>query len=370
MMRVLQVIGAMDRGGAETMLMNLYRAIDRTRVQFDFLVHEQRECDYDEEIRALGGRLHRLPRFTGINLSAYRAACRRLFAEHRYPVVHGHIGSSAAVYLREAKRVGSYAVAHSHAQNYLKGASGFAFGVAAYPVRFVADYFMACSLEAGIDRFGRRVVEGGNFSLLNNGIDLSLYWCDQAAHETAKRRFDVEGRPAFGHVGRLSEEKNHRFLFEVFSHVLRELPDAMLLLAGRGPLREELERLAQERGLGGSVRFLGVRDDVPDFLKALDVFVFPSVKEGLAMAAVEAQAVGLPCLLSTGVPDAAIVSPRVFHLDLSLGSAEWARVAVGACKNLPEGNWTDCVHGARNHGFGIADAAAWLENFYLRRGSR
>ena len=135
MMRVLQVIGAMDRAGAETMIMNLYRAIDRTRVQFDFLVHEQRECDYDEEIRELGGRLHRLPRFTGVNLSTYRAACRRLFAEYRYPVVHGHIGSSAAVYLREAKRAGSYAIAHSHAQNFLKGAPGLAFRVVAYPTR-------------------------------------------------------------------------------------------------------------------------------------------------------------------------------------------------------------------------------------------
>ena len=370
MMRVLQVIGAMDRAGAETMIMNLYRAIDRTRVQFDFLVHEQRECDYDEEIRELGGRLHRLPRFTGVNLPTYRAGCRRLFAEYRYPVVHGHIGSSAAVYLREAKRAGSYAIAHSHAQNFLKGAPGLAFRVVAYPTRFVADHFMACSLEAGVDRFGRRVVEGGSFSLLNNGIDLSLYRCDQAAHEAAKRRLKVAGRPVFGHVGRLSGEKNHRFLFEVFSQVLRELPDAVLLLVGRGPLRGELERLAQERGLSDSVRFLGVCDDVPGVLKALDVFVFPSTKEGLAMAAVEAQAVGATCVLSTGVPEAAVVSPRVSRLDLSLGAARWARAVVEAYESSLSRDRADCVEEVRAHGFDIADTAAWLEGFYLDAAAR
>ena len=118
MMRILQVIGVMDRGGAETMIMNLYRAMDRSDLQFDFLVHEQREGDYDAEIRRLGGRLYRLPRFTGINERTYRKQCRLLFAQHpEWAVVHGHIGSSAPIYLSEAKRVGCFAIAHSHAQN-------------------------------------------------------------------------------------------------------------------------------------------------------------------------------------------------------------------------------------------------------------
>ena len=173
MMRVLQVIGVMDRGGAETMIINLYRAMDRSDLQFDFLVHEQREGDYDAEIRRLGGRLYRLPRFTGINERAYRRQCRLLFAQHpEWAVVHGHIGSSAPIYLSEAKRAGCFAIAHSHAQNYQTGLAGLAFNMVSHPVRRVADYFMACSREAGLDRFGRNLVDSDRFSIVTNGIDL------------------------------------------------------------------------------------------------------------------------------------------------------------------------------------------------------
>ena len=141
MMRVLHVIGAMDRGGAETMIMNLYRAMDRTEVQFDFLVHEERECDYDAEILSLGGRIFRAPRFNGVNYYAYRRVFRELFETHpEWLIVHGHIGSSAALYLTEAKRAGRVAIAHSHAQNYMKGLTGLAFKVLSYPTRNIADW--------------------------------------------------------------------------------------------------------------------------------------------------------------------------------------------------------------------------------------
>ena len=152
MIRVLHVIGAMDRGGAETMIMNLYRAIDRTKVQFDFLVHEQRVCDYDEEIKDLGGEVFRgLPRFKVVNYSTYRDECRDFFSRHsEHPVVHGHIGSCAPVYLREAKRQGRVTIAHSHSQKFPLSVTELGFRALAYPVRRVADNFIACSMEAGL----------------------------------------------------------------------------------------------------------------------------------------------------------------------------------------------------------------------------
>ena len=328
MIRVLHVIGAMDRGGAETMVMNLYRAVDKSRMQFDFLVHEERECDYDQEILDLGGRIYRVPRFTGANLIAYNKDCRRLFAEHpEHRIVHGHIGSSAVIYLKEAKRAGRVAIAHSHAQNYLPGVEGLVFDLIAHPTRNIADWFFACSKEAGIDRFGEKVVEGDRFAILDNGIDVELYRCDEEGHRAAKEELGLAGKPVFGHVGRLSPEKNHEFLFEVFSLLKERIPDAILLLIGRGPLEQELRERADAMGIGDSVKFLGVRDDVPALLKAMDVFVFPSVKEGLAMAAVEAQASGLPCIVSTGVPEHAVVSDRVRHLPLEDGAASWAQNA-------------------------------------------
>lgn len=364
-MRVLQVIGVMDRGGAETMVMNLYRAMDRDRIQFDFLVHEQREGDYDAEIERMGGRFFRVPRFTGLNAGAYRRSVRALFAEHpEWRVVHGHIGSCAPVYLSEAKRAGAFTIAHSHAQNYVGGLAGLAFNVAAHPVRRVADYFMACSREAGLDRFGGAIVEGERFAIVPNGIDMTRYACDEAAHEQAKAELGLSGRPVVCHTGRLIPVKNHEFLLQMFSQVVCELPDAALLCAGRGELEESLKARAAELGLGDAVRFLGVVDDVPRLLRAADVFVFPSVNEGLALSAVEAQASGLPTIVSTGVPELAVVSDRTSRMPLSAGAEAWAGECVRMLHAAAGSARSDACEQVRAHGFDIADTSARLAAFY------
>ena len=364
-MRVLQVIGVMDRGGAETMVMNLYRAMDRDKVQFDFLVHEQREGDYDAEIRRMGGRFFRVPRFTGANIRAYRKQVRALFAEHpEWRVVHGHIGSCAPVYLSEAKRTGAFAIAHSHAQNYEGGLAGLAFNLVAHPVRHVADYFMACSREAGLDRFGSTVVSGERFAVVPNGIDMTRYACDEAAHEAAKAEMGLSGHPVVCHTGRLIPVKNHAFLLDVFARLKREFPDAVLLCAGRGELEGELRERARGMGLADSVRFLGVVDDVPRILRAADLFVFPSVKEGLALSVVEAQASGLPTIVSTGVPELAVVSDRARRLPLSDGAEAWAEACAGELRRAQGALRIDARDQARAHGFDIADTSARLAAFY------
>lgn len=369
-MRVLQVIGVMDRGGAETMIMNLYRGMDRNGIQFDFLIHEERSGDYDEEIEDLGGRIFRLPRFNGVNGLAYRRQCESLIAAHpEWGVVHGHIGSSAPIYLGAAKRAGRYAVAHSHAQNYEGGLAGLAFGVAARPVRRVADYFFACSREAGLDRFGRAIVEGDRFSILPNGIDVEKYACNQADHEKAKAALGLSGCPVVCHVGRLIPVKNHEFLFDVFSLVRREKPDAVLLLAGRGELEQSLRQRAADMGLADSVRFLGVVDNVPDILRAADAFVFPSVKEGLAMAVIEAQASGLLTVASTGIPELAVVSDRIERVPLEAGCEAWAKMCLGMMGEAARRERCDNVDQVRAHGFDIVGTSAWLADFYREHAS-
>ncbi len=367
MIRVLQVIGVMDRGGAETMVMNLYRAIDRSKIQFDFLVHEQREGDYDAEVRQLGGRFFRLPRFNGVNARAYRRQVRAFFAEHpEYRVVHGHIGSSAPIYLSEAKRAGAYVIAHSHAQNFERGLAGLAFRVAARPVRGVADYFMACSREAGLDRFGEAVVSGDRFSIVPNGINVVRYACDQASHEAAKAALGLAGRPVVCHTGRLIPVKNHAFLLDVFARVHERVGEAVLVCAGRGELEAQLKARAAELGLADAVRFLGVVDNVPEVLAAADVFVFPSVKEGLPLAVVEAQAAGLPTTISTGVPDLALVSDRARRIPLDEGADAWAAFVLEDLDRAASRPRTDAIEQVRKHGFDIVDSAARVSAFYER----
>lgn len=364
-MRVLQVIGVMDRGGAETMVMNLYRAMDRERVQFDFLVHEQREGDYDAEIVSLGGRIFRAPRYNGVNGIAYRRCIRSLFANHpEWRVVHGHIGSCAPLYLSEAKRVGAFAIAHSHAQNYGNGLSGMAFNIAAHPVRRIADYFMACSKEAGLDRFGSSIVEGNRFAIVPNGIDVASYACDERVHVEAKADYGLAGRPVVCHTGRLIPVKNHEFLLEVFARVVQSFPNAVLLLAGRGDLEESIRARVDELGLKKAVFFLGVVDDVPYLLRAADVFVFPSVKEGLPLAVVEAQAAGLPTVISTGVPKFAVVSDRACRMSLSAGAEAWAGKCIEMLHLAQSTERSDACEQVREHGFDAASTSVRLASFY------
>lgn len=367
MIRVLHVIGAMDRGGAETMIMNLYRAIDRTQIQFDFLVHEQRECDFDQEIGKLGGKIYRLPRLNGLNTLSYRRLCRGFFSRHdEHPIVHGHIGSSAAMYLAEAKRAGRIAIAHSHAQSFLKGAEKLGFNLFSYPTRFVAEWFFACSREAGYDRFGREVVEGDRFFILDNGIDVSAYRCDDRAHSEAKRVFGVmDDAPLFGHVGRLAPEKNHVFLLDAFARAKKALPSAQLFLVGRGPLESDLRQRADGLGLSESVRFLGVRDDIPDILRAIDVLVLPSVKEGLSLAAIEAQAAGVRTIMSTGVPARAAITDCACRVPLGRGAEAWAAMMRVAWEKASCEPRCDRIAQVRAAGFDVADTAARLQAFYL-----
>lgn len=362
--RVLHVIGAMDRGGAEALIMNVFRSIDRSRLQFDFLVHEERECAYDAEIKELGGSIYRLPRFVGANILEYRSRCRRFFAEHGdYSVVHGHIGSCAAIYLSEARRVGLYAVAHSHNTNN-RDLARIPFAIVSYPTRFVADAFFACSLGAGIDRFGRKVVLGPHFRVVNNGIILERYRFSGHRRRVARSELGIaDDAPLLCHVGRFVPQKNHRFLLEMFSRVVERRPDARLALVGGGPLEQETRELAQELGVSSRILFLGVREDVASILMASDVFTFPSLWEGLGIAAIEAQATGLPCLLSSSLPSLSKVSDGASFLSLEEGPQRWAAAAI----DLLEAECDDRsaqVEAVRNAGFDIVDTAEKLSTFY------
>lgn len=192
-----------------------------------------------------------------------------------YPIVHGHIGSCAAIYLSEAKRFGSVCVAHSHAQKNSLSTAELAFRMLSYPTRNVADYFMACSKQAGIDRFGKAVVASDKFRVLNNGIDVARYACTNAEHAAAKRAAGYDDSIVIGHVGRLTEIKNHKFLIDTFCEFKVAHPSALLFLVGRGPLEEQLKKYVAERGVSDSVVFSGVRPNVEDYLKLFDAFVFP-----------------------------------------------------------------------------------------------
>lgn len=316
--RILHVLGKLNRGGAETLVMNWYRHIDKTKIQFDFVIHTTERCSYTDEILSMGGKIYSVPAYRGKNHFQYCKAWKDFFEQHtEYKVIHGHVRSTAVIYLSIAKKFGRITISHSHSMNSGSGVSGFVKRCLQYPIRYVADYKWACSMAAGEYLFGRKQVKKDRFKVVHNAIDLQAFSYDENVRQLKRDELKLNNHFVIGHVGRFIPEKNHNFILEVFEQFYRENMDAVLLLVGVGPLIENVRSKVKEKGLEKAVRFLGERSDVAGIMQALDVFLFPSVYEGLGIVAIEAQAAGLPVFISENVPQEVKVTDSACFLPVN-----------------------------------------------------
>ncbi len=356
--RVLQVVTVMDRGGIETMLMNYYRHIDREEVQFDFLTHRESDGAYGEEILALGGHIYHLPRLNPFS-QGYRRALGDFFLAHpEYRVVHVHQDCMSAIALEAARKAGvPVRIAHSHNNGQRKDLK--------YPIKLwyrrriprYASHLMACSTEAGHWMFGKH-----SFELLQNAIDLKAFSFDPERRRAVRVGLGLsENDLVFGHVGRFMHQKNHRFLIDIFEEIRKKETRAKLLLVGDGEEMEAIQKKAAEKKLQEDILFVGVRADVADLLQAMDVFVFPSLYEGLPVVLVEAQAAGLPCLISDRVPEEIMITDLVCRIPLEKGEKKWAEEATALARRQ-----RTCETGpVETAGYSIEQRAKELERRYL-----
>lgn len=360
--RILQIVNIMDRAGLETMIMNHYRAIDRSQVQFDFLVHRPQRGEYEGEIESLGGRVYRAPRLYPQHCLSYRSFMRRFFAEHRYPVVHSHIDAMSTFPLAMAKRCGvPVRIAHSHNDSVDRDFKYLVKEIARRRLPGLATHYWACSKAAGAFLFGRRNLP--KVRVLKNAIDLDGFRFSTEVRARVRQELSIGGdQIAVGHVGRFSAVKNHSFLINLLADLRREGSDAVLVLAGDGELREEIERKVSSLGLDDAVRFLGLRNDISDVIQAFDVLVFPSLHEGIPLSLIEAQASGLPVLASDAVSAEALVLPNAKRLSLSSPVSEWASVAVGLAGAGRHRNPMPLLEKA---GYEISSSAVTLMGDYL-----
>ena len=320
--RILHIVTHMNRGGLETMIMNYYRHIDRNKVQFDFLVHRKSYADYDAEIESLGGIIHRLPPLNPFSFK-YRAALNHFFAAHKeYQIVHCHLDCMAGFPLKFAQKNGiPTRIAHSHSSNQDKNLK---YPLKLYYKKKIPKYStvqMACSDAAGKWMFG-----GYPFTVINNAIDTELYRYSVDTRNAVRNELGIDNNAkVVGHVGRFCPVKNHSFLLEVFAKIKEQLPSAVLLLVGDGELRANIESKIQTMGLSDSVIMTGVRSDVPHLLQAMDVFLFPSLYEGLGISVIEAQTAGLPCVVSHTVPPECMITNLVQKISLDETVAVWSQ---------------------------------------------
>ena len=356
MIRILQVVTHMNRGGLETMLMNYYRNIDRTQIQFDFLTHRDYDGDYGKEIVSLGGKIYHLPVLNPFSRK-YKKSLEKFFDHHpEYGIVHVHQDCMSSVILKIAKKKNiAVRIAHSHSTSQDKNLKYLVKMYYRRQIPYFSTHLFACSVAAGKWMFGDR-----KFEVLNNAIDAEKFRFDESKRTTIRAGLQIqEGELLVGHVGRFCYPKNHRFLIEIFNEIRKRIP-SKLILVGDGELRKDIEQKVKEYGLEDKVIFTGVISDVSEILQAMDAFVFPSNYEGLPVTLVEAQAAGLPCLISDRVPLECKITDLVRQIPLAESSEKWADLVIKSAKTNRKNTFLEI----RNAGFDIKESAKYLQDFY------
>lgn len=328
--RILMVLGNTGRGGAQTFAMNVLRMINRKKYEVDFAVNEIRDNGYTQEILDLGRTVHEIPFFKGFNWISYVKSWDELLTQNHYDIVHGHVSSSASIYLKEAHKHGCKTIVHSHSAGY----RGNRFEQAVKKVftlgaKRQADYWFACSAPAAERLFGCNYDRYGNYYYIPNAIIVDRYLFNEESRNRIRSQLGVDSyQKLYGHVGSFTAPKNHDFLLEVFSRIIIDDPSAILVLAGEGERKKEIEARIASLKLSDNVKLVGNVGNVSEYMMAMDTMIFPSFFEGFPITILEAQATGLPIVLSDTITSEVFLTDCVNPMPLDSGVEAWAQTAI------------------------------------------
>lgn len=363
--RVLHMIGSLNAGGSQAMLINFYKAIDRRKIQFDFVIDHSDELFWADEVKSMGGRIFTMPAFQGYNLFQVRHAWSEFFQSHpEYKILHSHLRSYASLYLPIAKKYGLKTIIHSHSTSNGSGISSVIKAVLQYPLRYQADYLFACSQEAGKWLFGERALMKSNYYFVPNGIDIAKFKYDTADRLSVRSEYGIKNEMfVVGHVGSFRVAKNHEFLLSVFKCFHEKHADSVLLLLGAGDRFDHIKQLCSELNLDSCVIFAGSQQNVAKFYSAMDCFFFPSFWEGLPVSLVEAQASGLPCLISDTITKDIYLTDLIQPMSLKQSQQAWTEYLLTYARQVRKE--LDPKMQSNLMGFDSVFVANWLQNFYL-----
>ncbi len=347
--RVAQIIGKWVGGGVEAVVMNYYRHIDHSKIQFDFFCDDDSTNIPYEEIEALGGKVILIPPYQ--NVFKYQKKLIGLLREGKYRVVHSHINTLSVFPLRAAKKAGiPVRIAHSHSTSNSKEWKKNLIKSILKPLAkiYSTDYF-ACTEHAGRWLFGNKTFEQGKVFIMNNAIEIEKFKYNEIVREQKRRELGIDKNTlVIGHIGRFVEQKNHDFLIDIFDEVHKKESNSILLLVGQGPLMENIKQKVEKLGITEAVKFLGQRIDVNDLYQVFDVFLFPSLYEGLGMVLIEAQASGLFCLASNEVPKITKITENIEFIGLNESIDVWKEYILN--KQFIR---KDYIEDIKNHGYDI-----------------
>lgn len=322
MKKVLHIVGTMNLGGQEAFIMNLYRNIDRSKVQFDFVVHSKEEGAYEEEIKKLGGKIYRITPISK-NVVKHCTEMKKILKNESYVAIHRHTSTAlVAIDLIIAKFLGvKKRIAHSHNTSTENAKIHKMFR----PIlNATVNIKLACGEEAGEWLFGKRQ----EFIIVNNGIDIEKYKFNEKIRNDEIKKLNLDNAKVIGHIGRFSKQKNHDFLIDMFNEIIKKDKHFSLLLIGDGELKEKIQRKVKELNIEKNVKFLGARKDVNKILNAIDIIAFPSLYEGLPVTLIEAQTNGIPIIMSNTISNKVIYNDNILVENLE-NKETWVEKIVG-----------------------------------------
>lgn len=361
--KVLQVIDSMDRGGAQVFVMNVLRNINRNKYQFDFLVTTSKKCAYDDEIRSMNGNIYRVPsRREGIRKNWN--GLKDFFQQNKYDVIHFHTSCPSYIEpLIAAKRAGvKKIILHSHSSSGPKGLYHEMMRRIYRPkIKNIATHYYACSKEAANWMYGK-YIKSHNINIIPNGIDTGNFIYSDKVNNMKRQELGISrDKFVIGHVGRFAKVKNHDFLIEVFKEINEKAQNSKLLLIGEGVLLEDMRKKVEELGVSNDVFFLQEREDVHEIMQAMDVLVMPSLYEGLPLSLVEAQASGLPCIVSDTVSKEAALTDLVEFISLKDNISNWCNTILVKSNKKERNKYNKFV---KDSGYDISQTSKMLEEVY------
>lgn len=366
--RIVHNIASLHLGGSQAFVMNVYRNIDRSKVQFDFVVTPETKEGFYDEITNLGGKIFTCPRYKGTNHIQYNKWWDDFFNKHpEYKVIHGHVRSTASIYLKIAKKHELVTIAHSHSTSNGNGISAIVKRIIQMPIRKQADFLFACSDKAGKWLFGEKAITQQNYYMIPNGVDLKRFEFDINKRNQMRMTLGIkEDTMILGHIGRLSTPKNHKFLLNVFNQYHKINSNSKLLLVGDGELFESIKQHINKLDINDAVIMTGSKQNTEDYYQIMDIFLFPSLWEGLPVSVVEAQANGLQCIISDVITHDVDLTALIQYLPLD--EKLWLGAITEAHKKKRIGLTSE--DRVRLQPFDAITVANKLQEFYLKQDER
>lgn len=301
--RILQVFASLNIGGAECRMMDVYRKLNKDKIQFDFVTLSQGQQFFEPEIKKLGGKVYKVknPRENGI-IEHFKELITVMKSDD-YHAVHAHTSYHCGFVSLAAAIVGiKHRVSHARTTGTIQRGLGTNLNIkiGKLLVSFFSNKKLCISRDAGIFLYGKKALSNEKAIVLPNAINIDEYENIEQFDESIE--LSVKNSYVIGHIGRFSEMKNHKFLINVFDHLTKDCEEYKLILIGDGILKAEIEAMVDNKNLRSKVIFTGNRRDIPYLLSKIDVLVIPSTYEGLGGVVIEAQAAGVPCVVSTALP--------------------------------------------------------------------